>query len=209
MSTTNTILLTTTVAATAGYLATSAYAVHLFGRLHIDALTGLGNREALGILARRTTSRRGGAVGLLLLDVDNFKAVNDTHGHEVGDVVLKVIAARLDSLRLPGERAVRLHGDEFVLWLGAVPSDERGRMVAALRVAAVRAALTRPIVVDGLRLHLAVSIGAQTLLRRGVQLSALLAGADAAMYADKHGRRLTSLPTTGRLRDHRPGRESA
>ncbi|NKE63717.1 hypothetical protein FXN61_46200, partial [Lentzea sp. PSKA42] len=73
MSTTNTILATTTAAATAGYLATSAYALHLFKRLHIDALTGLGNREALGILAHRAATRRPGAVGLLLLDIDNFK----------------------------------------------------------------------------------------------------------------------------------------
>ncbi|SDH16645.1 diguanylate cyclase (GGDEF) domain-containing protein [Lentzea fradiae] len=209
MSTTNTILLTSTVAATAGYLVTSAYAVHLFSRLHIDGLTSLGNREALGILARRAASRRPGSVGLLLLDVDNFKAINDTHGHAVGDAVLKVLATRLDSLRLPGERAVRLHGDEFVLWLGAVPSDERGRQAAAHRVAAVRTALTKPIVLGGLRLNLAVSIGAHTLPTRDLQLSALLAGADAAMYVDKHGRRLTSLPANGRLRDHRPGRESA
>lgn len=214
MSTTNTILATTTVAATAGYLASSAYALHLFKRLHTDSLTGLGNREALDILAHRATSRRPGAVGLLLLDVDNFKAVNDTHGHEAGNHVLRVLAARLDALRLPGEHAIRLHGDEFVLWLGSVPSGERGRQTATYRADAVRAALTKPIFVDRLgrerqRLNLAVSIGAQTLPRRGVQLAALLAGADAAMYADKHGRHLTSLPTTGRLRDHRPGRESA
>lgn len=214
MSITNTILATTTAASTAGYLATSAYALHLFKRLHIDALTGLGNREALGILARRAATRRPGALGLLLLDVDNFKAINDTHGHGVGDMVLKVLATRLNALRLPGEHAIRLHGHEFVLWLGRLPSGERGRQTAAHRVDAVRAALTKPIFVDRLgrerqRLSLAVSIGAQTLPSRDVQLPALLAGADAAMYTDKHGRHLTSLPTTGRLRDHRPGRESA
>ncbi|TWP51709.1 GGDEF domain-containing protein [Lentzea tibetensis] len=209
MSTTSTILLTT---ATAGYAASTAYALHLFRRLHIDPLTGLGNREVLSILARRAArTRRGGAVGVLLLDIDGFKAVNDTHGHEAGNHVLRVLASRLAALRLPGEHPIRLHGDEFAVWLGCVPSGERGRQAAVHRADRVRAALAEPITVDGHRLRVAVSIGAHTLPAREVSLSALLAGADAAMYADKHDRRLTSLPATGRLRDQRPepGLESA
>ncbi|MEU7524658.1 GGDEF domain-containing protein [Saccharothrix sp. NPDC042600] len=206
MSTTSTILVATTAT---GWTATAAVAVHLFKRVHLDALTGLGNRDALEIQARHASrTRRGGAVGVLLIDVDQFKAVNDTHGHAAGNHVLRTLASRLADARLPGELPIRLHGDEFALWLGRVPSGERGRYVAGRRAHAIRAALAMPITVNGVRLSIAASVGAHTLPARGVSLSALLAGADAAMYAAKRGGRLTSLPTAGRLRDH-DDRESA
>jgi diguanylate cyclase (GGDEF)-like protein len=212
MSTTTAVLLATT---TLGWTASAGYALHLFKRLHTDPLTGLGNRAVLNLVIRRAArSRRGGAVGALLLDVDRFKAVNDTHGHAVGNYVLQVLASRLADTRMPGEFPVRLHGDEFALWLGHVPSGARGRQVAAQRAAEVRRLLAAPITVAGTRLSISVSVGAHILPAAGLSLSALLAGADAAMYTAKRGGRLTSLPTVvGRLRDHQAsndaGRESA
>jgi diguanylate cyclase (GGDEF)-like protein len=211
MPTTSTVLLATTLL---GWGASTGYALHLFHRLHTDPLTGLGNRAILDSIARRAArSRHDGTVGLLLLDLDRFKTINDTHGHAVGNHVLRVLAARLTAIRRPGEFPIRLHGDEFALWLGFLPSGARGRQLAARRAGEIQRVLAEPITVAGTRLTIAASIGAHTLPAAGAPLSALLAGADAAMYTAKRGGRLSSLPTTGRLRDHHAhddtGRESA
>jgi diguanylate cyclase (GGDEF)-like protein len=192
------------LATTLGWITSAGYALHLLQRLHIDPLTGLGNRAILEIIARRAArSRRGGSVGLLLLDLDRFKAVNDTHGHAVGNHVLRVLAARLAATRRPGEFPIRLHGDEFALWLGYLPGGARGRQLAARRAEEIRRVLAEPITVAGTRLSIAASAGGHLLPAAGLSLSALLAGADAAMYSAKRGGRLTALPVTGRLRDHR------
>jgi len=204
MSTTTTILLTTT---SAGWVASAGYAMHLFRRVHTDPLTGLPNRDLLTVLARRARGR--GRVGLLLLDIDRFKSINDVHGHRLGDEVLRAFAAELTRAAEPGEMPIRLHGDEFALWLGSTTqqdADERARQVTE------RLHHTLDFT-SGLRLAVSASVGAHTLPAAHFSLSALLAGADAAMYAAKRGTRLTSLPTiTGRLRDQpadTSGKESA
>ncbi|WNV83246.1 GGDEF domain-containing protein [Umezawaea sp. Da 62-37] len=199
MTTTSAVLMATTL----GWTASAGYALHLFKRLHTDPLTGLGNRAILEIIAHRAAhSRRGGSVGLLLLDLDRFKAVNDTHGHAVGNHVLRVLGARLAATRRHGEFPIRLHGDEFALWLGHLPHGARGRQLAARRAEQIQRVLAEPITVAGTRLTIAASIGAHLLPAAGLPLPALLAGADAAMYSAKRGGRLSTLPTTGRLRDH-------
>lgn len=199
MSTTSVVLLATTL----GWTASAGYALHLFKRLHTDPLTGLGNRAILEIIARRAArSRRGGSVGLLLLDLDRFKTVNDTHGHAVGNHVLRVLGSRLAATRRPGEFPIRLHGDEFALWLGYLPHGARGRQVATRRATEIRRVLAEPITIAGTRLSIAASVGAHLLPATGLSLPALLAGADAAMYSAKRGGRLSGLPVTGRLRDH-------
>jgi diguanylate cyclase (GGDEF)-like protein len=206
MSITSVALLATTL----GWLASVGYALHLFKRLHTDPLTGLGNRAILETIARRAArSRRGGSVGLLLLDLDRFKTVNDTHGHAVGNHVLRVLAARLAAHRLPGEFPIRLHGDEFALWLGFLPHGARGRQVVARRAEEIRRVLAEPITVVGTRLSIAASVGGHVVPAAWLSLSALLAGADAAMYTAKRGGRLSSLPVTGRLRDHHAHDETA
>jgi diguanylate cyclase (GGDEF)-like protein len=200
MPTTSTVLLAT---ATLGWTASAGYALHLFHRLHTDPLTGLGNRAILDSIARRAAhSRHGGTVGLLLLDLDRFKTINDTHGHAVGNHVLRVLAARLAAERRPGEFPIRLHGDEFALWLGHLPGGARGRHHTAQRAAEIRRVLAEPITVAGTRLSITASVGGHVLPAAGLSLPALLAGADAAMYTAKRGGRLSALPVTGRLRDH-------
>ncbi|HEY9476075.1 MAG TPA: GGDEF domain-containing protein, partial [Mycobacteriales bacterium] len=82
-----------------------------------DPLTGLVNRA--GMAAHVGTALRAGPAGLLLIDLDSFKAVNDTHGHAAGDVVLVAVATRLRSALLPGEWAARHGGDEFSVLLTA------------------------------------------------------------------------------------------
>jgi len=191
-----TVVLGTLGAVATGWAATTVYTFDLHHRLHTDAATGLTNRAGLAVLARRATAtpaRRTGTLGLLLADVDHFKQINDIHGHEVGTAVLAVLAHRLTAACRPGETAVRLHGDEFAIWLGHLPANGRaGRDYARQRAEEIRAGLGGEVRVGHRRLQPTVSIGAHTTPAAGLSLSALLAGADTAMYQAKHSR--TAIP---------------
>lgn len=151
-------------------------------------MTGLGNRAALVRLYRRHR-RSDRTVGLLLADLDRFKAINDTHGHDYGNRVLATVGARLAAACLPGEYPIRLHGDEFAVWLGPCTADHAGR-----RAADVAAVLAAPLLVDGWPITASGSVGAATAPGRA-GLAGLLADADRAMYAAKQATRLTGLPT--------------
>lgn len=213
-------LLTVSTVSTAGWAATACAAAHLVQRTRTDPLTGLPNREALTALTRRIARhpataqahrrpRAGGRlVGLLLIDLDRFKSVNDTHGHAIGDCLLRVVATRLVAVTGPGECPVRLHGDEFALWLGTLPTGSAGATGQHVheRAEAVRAALAQPVNIapksggPRSRLVATASVGAAVLPARGLEVAALLAAADQAMYQAKRARyravpRITT-PTT-------------
>ena len=149
-----------------------------------DALTGLGNRALLwerlaGALARSRRLRT--RVGVLLLDLNGFKLVNDTYGHDVGDQLLKVVAERLRGCVRVEDTIARLGGDEFVVVAEdlTVPDGER---VIAERIVA---ALNEPVTVDGHTLCTPASVGiALGDPDRGPD--DVLRAADAAMYAAKH-----------------------
>lgn len=191
--------LLTTASLTLG-LTAGGYASLLRARLHIDPLTGLGNRATLTRLSRRHPDHE--LAGLLLLDLDQFKAINDTHGHRAGDAVLTEFAAHLRHLARPGERAIRLHGDEFVLWLGRLTDVHD----AEHRAIELRDQVTTPLDVDGQRLQLTCSIGAAVDL--GGRLQPLLSHADSRMYALKRQRgHLPSLPTPPTRRRRREARK--
>jgi len=144
-----------------------------------DPLTGLWTREVFEVRARRLL--RGGEALVLLADVNDFKAVNDTCGHAAGDAVLAAVGGRLGRICAPGVVG-RLGGDEFA----AVVPCHRDAQSA---VAAVRLALCLPVEHDGRRLPVSVSLGAATVGPTGepatVVLSAALRRADEAMYAAK------------------------
>ncbi|MEU6263888.1 GGDEF domain-containing protein [Saccharopolyspora shandongensis] len=180
---------------TAGWATTTAATVMLDRRLHTDPLTRVGNRAALYRRARR---HRRGLVGLLLIDLDQFKAINDTHGHDFGNKVLAAVATRLDDTTEPGELAVRLHGDEFALWLGRITSPER----AEERAHQITEALSVPLWIDGQRLTALGSVGLAA-APAGTPLGELLGHADQHMYAVKANRRLTVLPTRSPARRRR------
>jgi len=186
------------LAATAGGWAVgTAPVLLLLRRLRTDPLTGLASRAGLAAGVRRARHRRG-HVGLLLLDLDGFKNVNDTYGHQIGDEVLVETARRLRAAALPGERAVRLHGDEFALLFTARTAEH-----VEARRAAVAAALDRPVALANLRVCATASIGAAVLPARHATLNQLLAAADAAMYRVKlrhQDRRGDAVPCTGRCR---------
>ncbi|WP_432488366.1 putative bifunctional diguanylate cyclase/phosphodiesterase [Kineococcus sp. SYSU DK018] len=148
-----------------------------------DELTGLANRRGLLQRLARTT---GQGAGLLLVDLDRFKDVNDTFGHHRGDDLLRAVAARLTA-RLPdGALLARLGGDEFALLLPGAGAGRARRTADALLTA-----LTEPFELGGLTVHLGASIGvtASTGAAGGDALPGgdveLLRQADTAMYVAK------------------------
>ena len=152
-----------------------------------DPLTGLPNRillrdrldQALGRLSRRSET-----VGVLVLDLDGFKAVNDALGHEVGDLLLVAVARRLNGVLRSGDTAARVGGDEFVV----LCEDIRGAHQAVAVAQRIAAALAEPVSVGAGEAHVHASIGIALASGPGTPAEALLRDADAAMYRAKdHG----------------------
>jgi diguanylate cyclase (GGDEF)-like protein/PAS domain S-box-containing protein len=152
-----------------------------------DELTGLPNRGVLEdrmVLALNRQRRDRKPLTLLYLDLDGFKRVNDTHGHDAGDYLLVAIAKRLTALVRPTDVVSRLGGDEFVILCEGM--DERGATQLAKRIVEV---VPNPIEVDGQRLAVTPSVGIALNRDPGIRPGELLADADMAMYfAKEEGR---------------------
>ncbi|RZI44399.1 bifunctional diguanylate cyclase/phosphodiesterase [Herbaspirillum sp. HC18] len=154
-----------------------------------DALTGLPNRTLLfeyceHLLAVAQRTRSGGA--LLFIDLDRFKPINDTYGHDVGDQVLKQVARRLAACTRQEDVVGRLGGDEFIVALPH-PDDVYGPATVAGNLVEK---ISEPYYVGSLQLHLSPSIGISLYPRHGDNLDTLIKCADAAMYeAKKSGRK--------------------
>ena len=149
-----------------------------------DVLTGLANRRALertldAALARAGTRSR--SVGVVMLDLDGFKAINDTRGHAAGDAALREVAARLRRCVRERDLVARLGGDEFVIVLTDL--DHAARAVADL-VDRVRDGLAAPFAEQELK----AAIGVAMYPSEGATAADLLAHADRAMYMDKGAR---------------------
>ncbi|MFC5382019.1 diguanylate cyclase domain-containing protein [Aquipuribacter nitratireducens] len=166
-------------------------------RAQVDALTGIGNRRAFE-RAWATHLATGDAVAVLLLDVDHFKQVNDTHGHTVGDAVLVEVARRLRRVLRPRDVVVRLGGDEFaVLLVECTDAD-----ATAVRV---QQAVTQPLAVGEVVLVPSVSIGITT--RSWQELSRAVQDADTALYeAKRRGRGTYCVAPTTSLTGSTPTR---
>jgi diguanylate cyclase (GGDEF)-like protein/hemerythrin-like metal-binding protein len=149
-----------------------------------DPVTGLPNRSRFVDELNKTLlrgKRKGDGFAIGLLDVDGFKSVNDNAGHEVGDVVLREIGARVRSAVRESDLVARLGGDEFTLLLPGIV-DEAG----ALRVAgAVQRRLEGPFTVAGHAFTLGASLGLALFPRHGQDMQSLLVAADSAMYEGK------------------------
>lgn len=154
-----------------------------------DALTGLPNRALLfdycnHLLAIAQRTKSTGA--LLFIDLDRFKPINDTYGHDVGDQVLKQVAKRLQSCTRHEDIVGRLGGDEFVVALPH-PEDIHGPATVAQNIIN---RISEPYQVGSLQLHLSPSIGISMYPRHGDNVDALIKCADTAMYeAKKAGRK--------------------
>jgi diguanylate cyclase (GGDEF)-like protein len=148
-----------------------------------DGLTGVANRAAfdeaidaeLGRAARQRED-----VSLLMIDIDHFKALNDSHGHQVGDQVLRVVGATLTGVCRDFDTAARYGGEEFALLLPATGRDDA--ITVAERVRGAIAAM--PSEVD-----VTVSVGAATYPADAADAGGLIAAADGALYASKHNGR--------------------
>ena len=170
-------------------------------RLEIDLRTALGQKHVLetkltfqamhdpltGLANRRLFLERVGAVigerqtAVLLLDLDDFKAVNDTHGHQAGDSLLVAVANRLTSCLRGDDLAARLGGDEFGILLQDCPTETVAREVATR----VLRSLEEPFEVDGRLLFAHASIGIAEAAPTDDQVANLLSKADVAMYLAK------------------------
>jgi|GEM_PF-1934362 len=151
-----------------------------------DALTGIANRyqfeaklsEATTMALRTKTS-----VGLVLIDLDKFKPVNDSYGHQVGDLLLKEVASRLDNTKRDTDTVARIGGDEFAIILNHLKTKE------CIKVALARyqELLLQPYFIDGYNLDIGVSIGFSTFPQDDTNLDELFRLADDAMYQAKKG----------------------
>lgn len=160
----------------------------LHHRAHYDSLTGLPNRALLGDRleqACRDAGRKGGLVGLLFVDVDRFKQINDSLGHSAGDAVLRRVAERLKASARHADTVARLAGDEFVILMEDLSDPADVDVVAQRLVQSMRESIE----LLGHSLIITVSVGSVIYPRDDTHVTALLGMADAAMYEAKAGGR--------------------
>jgi diguanylate cyclase (GGDEF)-like protein/PAS domain S-box-containing protein len=149
-----------------------------------DPLTGLPNRRLLGDRIEQALAlakRNGRRVSLMLLDLDDFKTINDSDGHSVGDAVLAVIARRLRAIVRQADTVARLGGDEFVILLQDLVQAEDASRVAEKALEEIR----EPVEADGRHYRLGVSIGIALFPDHASNAEALMQKADIAMYRAK------------------------
>jgi len=158
-----------------------------------DALSGLPNRLLLAdrlSQAIAQAERHQNRFAVFVVDLDRFKAINDSLGHLAGDAMLKEVARRLASVLRKADTLARLGGDEFVLVLNEISSVQDVETIAAK----VLADIARPVKLSDLELHTSASIGISLFPTDGADADTLLQHADAAMYhAKKNGRNAYQL----------------
>ncbi|WP_307802685.1 putative bifunctional diguanylate cyclase/phosphodiesterase [Cellulomonas dongxiuzhuiae] len=153
----------------------------------LDSLTGLPNRRLLADRMQRAIEKAAhddARVGLILLDIDRFKDINDTLGHDHGDELLQQVAERLRHALRDDDVVARLGGDEFAILLPDVRTVANAERLAQR----VRGLFTRPFELSDIALHVETSIGVACLPDHAADASALMRTADIAMYAAKHHR---------------------
>lgn len=151
---------------------------------NFDVLTGLPNRSLFNDRleqALRRAVRTGEKLALLFIDLDDFKLINDTHGHRTGDLLLQETASRLMEGTRGEDTVARLGGDEFIIFLQDVKLTDNALMVARKH----RERLLAPYLIEGRRLFVSASIGVALFPEHGVTAETLVKGADTAMYLAK------------------------
>ena len=157
-----------------------------------DALTGLPNRLLLrerfdkAIATIQSTNE---ILAVHFLDLDGFKAVNDQHGHPVGDALLEQVAHRLEAILRRGDTVSRLGGDEFVVLQNGLQHEAEAELLARRIIRQ----LSLPYHLGSVSAAISVSVGIASAPRQGVDLDRLLACADAALYCAKAGGKAQAL----------------
>lgn len=163
----------------------------LYRKATHDALTGLANRalfydrlrQSLALAARRKTR-----VGVLNIDMDGLKAINDTYGHKAGDLAISEFAARMQQSMRDADTVARLGGDEF----GVVLSDINDEKSIDIAVGRIRSQTTGPLSFDDTTLKLEASVGAAVFPDDAHEIESLLEAADCRMYDNKRRRKAAS-----------------
>lgn len=151
-----------------------------------DHLTGLLNRRGFEMIYPELALLKGEPRGMALLyfDIDNFKTINDSHGHGVGDDVLKFVTQEVGRHLRPDDVFARLGGDEFAIVLNRIDATEAQRIADRCRAVVSQGALVH----DGDRLAVSISVGAIWMLEHG-EIQRILDAADQALYTAKTGGR--------------------
>lgn len=152
--------------------------------VHFDTLTGLTNRLFVIQMLEPSLAqslRKDKKFGLIFLDLDKFKPINDKYGHDIGDAVLRCFASRLKQSILAGDGAARIGGDEFLVTLSDLSQKEDAAIVARKIIDTISA----PYVVDGNTLQIGVSAGISIFPDDGDNQDDLIKRADEAMYRAK------------------------
>ena len=165
-----------------------------------DALTGLPNRVLFVDrlkLAMAYAQRHQQKLAVMLLDLDQFKNINDTHGHNVGDHLLRIVGNRLTNLLRQSDTVSRMGGDEFFLLLPELTQANDAATIAQKTIEAFQ----EPFAFDGHKLSITTSIGIALYPDDGEQVDILLINADIAMYQAKEKGRNNYQRYTATMRD--------
>lgn len=149
-----------------------------------DALTNLPNRSLFSDRVKQSISyarRTGRSLGVLVIDIDRFKLLNDGYGHDAGDALLKMVASRLQSTMREGDTIARLGADSFAM----LAADMRSASDTEAVVRKFQGRFLEPFILDGKEIHLTISVGASMFPRDGESVQTLLQNADAAMHRAK------------------------
>lgn len=149
-----------------------------------DPLTGLANRALLDDrlkLAIANAERHGDLIGVVFMDIVNFKPINDTYGHHAGDQVLRIIAERLKHALRTGDTVARLGGDEFVVLVTRIPEPDALRLIAEK----LSALVAEPIALGDATVSVSASTGFALFQPGADDAHSLLMRADIAMYAGR------------------------
>lgn len=158
-----------------------------FDPSHRDALTDLPDRRALAqrfTALQKNSTDESHQAAILFLDLDNFKAINDEHGHSIGDRVLVELARRWQTCVRDDDLIVRYGGDEFIVLLPAIENSAAAEAVEKR----LKSATAKPILVDQLQLQLTATIGVAIATDKATKLEQLIDLADRTMYAAKQNR---------------------
>jgi diguanylate cyclase (GGDEF)-like protein len=157
---------------------------HVWHLAHFDGVTNLSNRHRFRIeldAALESMRHSGEQCAVLCLDLDGFKTINDALGHDMGDMLLRVVGQRLEAARREGDVVARLGGDEFGLIVREVNTADEVALVAGR----VLYALGKPCEIGGVTVPLGASLGIALAPRDGLEADVLLKHADLALYAAK------------------------